>query len=80
MSHSQRELKHAAAQAFLESLDQLEKGLSAPEERRVVNRSQPPIPRSNRRKEAIAPDVESQLWEDAVADIDRFLQERGIMV
>lgn len=57
---SQRELRRAAAEKFMESLDQLESRLIASEPR---DANQPPAP------------VEPIALEDAAADIEQFMQE-----
>jgi histidinol dehydrogenase len=67
MDQQQRDLRRAAAKAFMESLNKLQETLSeaelAPPEQETI------IP------DAISPDMLEQL-EQAVADIERFMQEQ----
>ncbi|MBW4442554.1 MAG: hypothetical protein KME10_15240 [Plectolyngbya sp. WJT66-NPBG17] len=60
MDYQQRELRRAAAQAFAESLNKLEQTLCAPEEK--------PTPE--------APTSFSIELEQALADIEQFMQEK----
>ena len=70
MNSQQRELRYAASQAFIESLDQLSDRLSQPDPasaevpHREVDNAQ-------------LPQFTVQDLEDAVADIEQFTQERG---
>ncbi|MFQ3616078.1 MAG: hypothetical protein SNJ57_02550 [Cyanobacteriota bacterium] len=70
MNSQQRELRYAASQAFIKSLDQLSDRLSQPDPasdkapHREVGKAQPP-------------QFTVQDLEDAVADIEQFTQERG---
>jgi hypothetical protein len=64
----QRELRRAAAKAFIESLDKLQETLCAPEEETVE--TQPLVVAQE------PPDDKLKEWEQAVADIERFMQSK----
>lgn len=70
MNSHQQELRYAASQAFIESLDQLSDRLSQPE---------PASAEAPHREvdKARSPQFTVQDLEDAVADIEQFTQERG---
>ncbi len=71
MNSQQRELRYAASQAFIESLDQLSDRLSQPD---------PALAAEPARRDAAkgrSPQFTVQDLEDAVADIEQFTQERS---
>lgn len=76
MEQQQKELRRAAAQAFAESLDQLQKTLQADSKPPVTTPAQPenkaPAPSNNSAptRPALAE------WEAAVADIEQFIEAR----
>lgn len=65
----QRELRRAAAKAFMESLDKLQETLSAPEAETVKSQPVTAAP--------AMPDDQLEEFEQAVADIERFMQSKG---
>lgn len=78
MNESQRELKRAAAQAFLESLEQLGKSLGNAEAEPSQEPNRAIRSRMTRRSETTLADVDMKMWEAAAADIDRFMQTKGL--
>jgi hypothetical protein len=72
MNQSQRELRRAAAEAFLESLDHLGKSLNCPE---TVPTADPPA-KLKKPVDCSIKDAE-KVWEDAAADIEEFMQTRS---
>lgn len=76
MEQHQKELRRAAAQAFAESLNQLQKTLQAESQPPIAAPTQPettaPVPNSNSApaRPALAD------WEAAVADIEQFIETR----
>lgn len=82
MNNSQRELRRAAAKAFMESLGQLEKSLKTTEETTKSSS----IPTLDHDLHAggtwleaadSEPDLR-QVWDDAAADIDQFIQAQNL--
>jgi len=78
MEQQQNDLRRAAAQAFAESLDQLQKTLQAESKPAVAAPTQPehtaPVTSSNSvpTRPALAE------WEAAVADIEQFIETRPL--
>ncbi|PJF23634.1 MAG: hypothetical protein CUN53_21895, partial [Phototrophicales bacterium] len=70
MNSQHRELRYAASQAFIESLNQLSDRLSQPD----PAAAEAPHPEMDK---ARSPQFTVQDLEDAVADIEQFTQERG---
>ena len=68
MDHQQRELRRAAAQAFAESLNKLEQTLCASETEPSLTPEAPIAPTAER---GASIDIEQ-----ALADIERFMQEK----
>lgn len=80
MDQQQRELRHAAAQAFMKSLDQLQETLCSPEDE-TDTLSEDDIPTVIEIMEFPLADDDEEIddefdFEQAVADIDRFMQSR----
>jgi len=66
MDQQQQELRHAAAQAFMESLEQLQVTLQQSDGHPPRQPSAPPKPQA-------AP-IDLNMFEQAIADIDEFMQ------
>lgn len=88
MDHSQRELRRAAAQAFMQSLGQLEQNFQVepqeakPEQQEPVHRAtQPLLPHPEAHPAPTArvkaPDLNVEALEAAAADIEQFIQSRN---
>ncbi|BAU43494.1 hypothetical protein [Leptolyngbya sp. O-77] len=75
MISQQRELRYAASQAFIESLDQLSDRLSQPDPALAAEPARRDTSRDTTR--ARSPQFTVQDLEDAVADIEQFTQERS---
>jgi ribosomal protein S9 len=79
MNSQQQELRYAASQAFIESLDQLSDRLSQPDPTLAAEPARRDTPRARFAKRS--PRESSQFTvqdlEDAVADIEQFTQERS---
>lgn len=70
MSQQERELRRAAAQAFMESLDQLQQTLEPSES--------PPKPAYSSQRTVKSPSIwafDLNSFEDAIADIDQFIEQ-----
>jgi len=78
MEQHQNDLRRAAAQAFAESLDQLQKTLQVDGRPPTTAQPQPekaaPVPNSNLNSTPIRPALAD--WEAAVADIEQFIEAR----
>ncbi|GAB4150731.1 MAG: hypothetical protein Fur0046_29850 [Cyanobacteria bacterium J069] len=74
MNSHQRDLRYAASQAFIESLNQLSDRLSQPE---TAAASEPPRRAPAAPAKERSPQFTVQDLEDAVADIEQFTQSRG---
>lgn len=70
----QREVRRAAAQAFMESLEQLQQTLESANEKPNAPRSS-----SSRPTEVTAKSASFDLnsWEEAIADIDQFINQQS---
>lgn len=75
MEQQQKELRRAAAQAFAESLDQLQKTLQADSKPPVAAPAQPEPTTSTTGNTASALPTLAD-WEAAVADIEQFIETR----
>lgn len=75
MDQSQRELRRSAADAFMESLDQLENSLQF-RETETAQPTSPPMPNIQPKDPDSKIDVKA--LEDAAADIEQFIQSREI--
>lgn len=82
MYQSQEELRRAAAKAFMESLDQLESSLTADDSSAPIMPSAgtPHVAPANQptpsvKKTDVQP-ISVEALEEAVADIEQFMQER----
>ncbi|XGV98911.1 MAG: hypothetical protein ACAF41_08205 [Leptolyngbya sp. BL-A-14] len=76
MNQRQQNLRYAAARAFMESLDQLQETLQASETQPVVT---PEPQQGTQRPETSSPadpSFDLQSFEQAVADIEAFIQKR----
>ena len=73
--NQQQEARRAAAQAFIESLEQLEQTLESVNEKPSPAESTP----YQSAKTAPQPEAEFDLnvWEEAIADIDQFIQKKN---
>ncbi len=72
MDQSQRELRQAAAEAFMESLDQLQETLqSSPEPPAIVAPVNPEQPRKTSSSQ-----FDLDTFEQAVADIEEFIEQQ----
>lgn len=71
MDQHQRELRHAAARAFMESLDQLQDTLQTPH-----NQSAQPTTRQRESKASPSLQFDLNTFEQAVADIEEFIESR----
>ncbi len=78
MEQHQNELRRAAARAFAESLDQLQKTLQADGKPPTTAQTQPekaaPVSNSNSNSTPTRPALAD--WEAAVADIEQFIEAR----
>ncbi|MBD1861940.1 MULTISPECIES: hypothetical protein [Trichocoleus] len=78
MEQHQNEVRRAAAQAFAESLDQLQKTLQAEGRPPTTAQPQPekmaPVSNSNSKAAPTRPALAD--WEAAVADIEQFIEAR----
>ncbi len=73
MDQQQRELRRAAAKAFMDSLDKLQATLSDSEEAAEVEAVVEADPSLSTE---LNPEMMDR-WEQAVADIERFMQEKN---
>ncbi|MBW4654215.1 MAG: hypothetical protein KME20_14435 [Kaiparowitsia implicata GSE-PSE-MK54-09C] len=73
MNQNQRDLRRAAAQAFMESLDQLETRLAADASAAQASPQSPPPPRPSTRPPQAAPPSIVQELAEAVADIEHLM-------
>uniref|UniRef100_A0A832H6H6 Uncharacterized protein n=1 Tax=Oscillatoriales cyanobacterium SpSt-402 TaxID=2282168 RepID=A0A832H6H6_9CYAN len=71
----QREVRRAAAQAFMESLEQLEQTLESADEKPKTPRSSSSRPTEVAAKSVAQFDLNS--WEEAIADIDQFINQQS---
>jgi len=78
MEQHQNELRRAAARAFAESLDQLQKTLQAESKPAVVTPAQAenPAPVTSSNSGPTRPALAE--WEAAVADIEQFIETRQL--
>ena len=77
MDQRQRELRHAAAQAFMESLDQLQGTLQATDPRPLkseLGSGSSPANSPTRFREAPSARLDPVAFEQAAADIEQFIQ------
>ena len=78
MEQHQNDLRRAAAQAFAESLDQLQKTLQVDGRPPATAQPQPekaaPVTKNNLNSTPIRPALAD--WEAAVADIEQFIEAR----
>lgn len=75
MDQHQRELRRAAAQAFIESLDQLQETL-CPSDDETAALSEDDIPTVIEFMELPLPEEDEIAFEQALADIDRFMRSQ----
>lgn len=76
MNQSQQELRRAASKAFMESLDQLGMSLNSEAEEASEAKTAPvPEPQASVKKTPAAQAMSVEELEDAVADIEQFIQE-----
>ncbi len=72
MNQRQRELRRAAARAFMESLDQLHDTLQSPE----TQPAHPDSPQPKGLKATPPPQFDLSTFEQAVADIEAFIEKQ----
>lgn len=73
MNQQQRNLRHAAAEAFIESLDQLQQTLQPADSQPVVPPRAAPVKRTDSASSSSA-QFDLGSFEQAVADIEQFIQ------
>lgn len=73
MGQPQQEARWAAAEAFKQSLEQLQQSLESTQE---SPKSQPPSLHSPKPTTDRSAKFDLNIWEDAIADIERFIQQR----
>ncbi|QZZ21836.1 hypothetical protein J5X98_05205 [Leptothermofonsia sichuanensis E412] len=71
MDQRQQELRHAAARAFMESLDQLQDTLQTPH-----NQAAQLTPHQREAKPSASVQFDLNTFEQAVADIEEFIERR----
>ncbi len=76
MSQRQQNLRYAAARAFMESLDQLQETLQSTDDRSGQASTPPPGNEPPPTKTASAEAFDLSSFEQAVADIDAFIQRQ----
>lgn len=76
MDRSQQDMRRAAARAFMESLDQLQDVLG-PEESHKPSPTPPAPQKRPSPPKATSPQIDLDAWDQAVADIEAFMQEKS---
>ncbi len=74
MGQPQHEIRRAAAEAFKQSLDQLQQTLESPQELSKSTFSRPEPATQPPSEHPATFDLE--VWEEAIADIEQFIQQR----
>jgi trans-aconitate methyltransferase len=77
MSQSQRELRHTAAQSFIESLNQLEMQLKTSEPEAVEAKQLPDSADEPEKTTAKETTAEETAFAEAAADIEQFMQAQN---
>lgn len=77
IEHGQQELRQTATEAFMESMDQLGRSLQVDEENMLPQPSAPLDDRSSQTPpEGCSTPMDAKALEEAVADIEQFMQAK----